>query len=109
MPLRRALGAIFLICLMTSGLTSCLARRRTISRKGSSPTQKLLVADEASLVDAIARQYNAIHDFSATVDMVPALGSAEKNRITEYKDVRAYIYFRKAANIHLVGLYPLVR
>ncbi len=110
MPLRRALGAITLICLMSSGLTSCLARRRAFSRKGSgSPTQKLLVADETSLLDAITRHYNAIHDFSATVDMVPALGSAEKSQMMEYKDVRAYIYFRKPENIHLVGLYPLVR
>ena len=109
MPLRRALGAIFLVCLMTGGLTSCLARRRAFSGKRSNPSQKLLVADEMSLLDAIARHYNAIQNFSATVDMVPALGSAEKNQITEYKDVRAYIYFRKPAQIHLVGLYPVVR
>ncbi len=109
MPLRRAIVPIFLICLMSAGLTSCLARRRAFSRKGSSPTQKLLIADQPSLVDAIVRHYNAIHDFSATVDMVPALGSAEKNQITEYKDVRAYIYFRKPASIRLVGLYPVIR
>jgi outer membrane lipoprotein-sorting protein len=109
MPLRRALGAILLISVLSVGLTSCLARRRAFNRKGSNPTQKLLVADEASLIAAVARHYNAIHDFSATVDMVPAIGSAEKNQITEYKDVRAYIYFRKSANIHLLGLYPLVR
>jgi hypothetical protein len=109
MPLRRAIAPILLICLMSAGLTSCLARRRAFSRKGSSSTQKLLVADQISLIEAIARQYNAIHDFSATVDMTPALGSAEKNQITEYKDVRAYIYFRKSADIRLVGLYPVVR
>lgn len=109
MRLRRALGAILLTALMSSGLSSCLARRRAFNRKGSSPAQKLLVADEAALMEAITRQYNAIRDFSATVDMVPALGSAEKNQITEYKDVRAYIYFRKPADIHLLGLYPVVR
>ena len=41
--------------------------------------------------------------------MVPALGSAEKNKITEYKDVRAYILFRKPEEIRLIGLYPVVR
>ena len=41
--------------------------------------------------------------------MVPALGSAEKNHITEYKDVRAYIRFRKPADIRLIGLMPVVR
>jgi hypothetical protein len=41
--------------------------------------------------------------------MVPALGSAEKSKITEYKDVRAYILFRKPGDIRLIGLYPVVR
>jgi outer membrane lipoprotein-sorting protein len=41
--------------------------------------------------------------------MVPALGSAEKSKITEYKDVRAFILFRKPGDIRLIGLYPVVR
>jgi outer membrane lipoprotein-sorting protein len=41
--------------------------------------------------------------------MVPALGSAEKSKITEYKDVRAFILFRKPGEIRLIGLYPVVR
>ena len=41
--------------------------------------------------------------------MVPALGTAEKSKITEYKDVRAYIIFRKPADIRIIGLYPVVR
>jgi outer membrane lipoprotein-sorting protein len=109
MPLRRAFSAILLVALLSGGLSSCLVRRRVFSGKRSNPAQKLQTADASSLIEAIARQYNAIQNFNATVDMVPALGSAEKNHITEYKDVRAYIYFRKPAQIHLVGLYPVVR
>lgn len=109
MPFRRAVAPILLICLMSAGLSSCLVRRRAISRKGSSPTQKLQIADQTTLLEAIVRHYNAVQDFNATVDMTPALGSAEKSQITEYKDVRAYIYFRKPAHIRLVGLYPVVR
>ncbi len=71
--------------------------------------QPLLVADKEALLEAISRQYRSVHDFSATVDMVPALGSAEKSKITEYKDVRAYILFRKPAFIRIIGLYPVVR
>ena len=41
--------------------------------------------------------------------MVPALGTAEKSKITEYKDVRAYIVYRKPADIRIIGLYPVVR
>jgi hypothetical protein len=109
MLLRRAPVPLFLICLIWLGCSSCLARRRLIARSGGKTTQTLLVADRASLIETIARQYEAIRDFNAEVDMVPALGSAEKSRITEYKDVRAYILFRKPADIRLIGLYPLVR
>ena len=109
MPLRRRTLAILLLCCaLPFGLSSCLARRRLIPRAAGT-TPLLRIADFKSLLDAIQPQYGAIQDFSATVDMVPALGSAEKNRITEYKDVRAYIRFRKPANIRLIGLLPVVR
>jgi outer membrane lipoprotein-sorting protein len=92
-------------------LSSCLARRRLITRRatnGKTPPN-LQVASEESLIESIVRQYNAVHDFSATVDMTPALGSAEKNQITEYKDVTGYILFRKPASIRIIGLYPVIR
>ncbi len=100
---------IFLCCLMVLGLSSCLARRRLITRNGQKTTQTLAVADAKALLQRISEQYERIHDFSATVDMVPALGSAEKSKITEYKDVRGYILFRKPADIRIIGLYPVVR
>lgn len=106
---RRAVPAISLICVITLGLSSCLARRRLIVRAGGTTKQKLIVVDRATLLDIVLRQYNAIHDFSATVDMVPALGSTEKSRITEYKDVRAFILFRKPADIRIIGLVPVLR
>src|ERR1017187_2764363 len=109
MPLRRQTPAILLLCCaLAFGLSACLARRRLIPRAAGS-TPSLKIADFKSLLDALQHQYDAIQDFSATVDMVPALGSAEKNHITEYKDVRAYIRFRKPANIRLIGLVPVVR
>jgi outer membrane lipoprotein-sorting protein len=109
MLFRRAPAAILLLCVIPLGLSSCLARRRAFARSGGKPTQPLLVADQSTLVGIIAKQYEAIHDFNATVDMVPALGSTEKSKITEYKDVRAFILFRKPGNIRLIGLYPVVR
>jgi outer membrane lipoprotein-sorting protein len=109
MLFRRAPAAILLLCLIPLGLSSCLARRRAFTRSGGKITQALLVADQSTLVGIIAKQYAAIHDFNATVDMVPALGTAEKSKITEYKDVRAFILFRKPGDIRLIGLYPVVR
>ena len=109
MLFRRVPAAILLLCLISFGLSSCLERRRAFARSGGKPTQPLLVADRSALIDIISRQYAVIHDFNATVDMVPALGSAEKSKITGYKDVRAFILFRKPGDIRLIGLYPVVR
>jgi len=109
MRFRRHAFAVILVCSLSVGFSSCLARRRLILRKGSNAAQPLLVADQAALLEAVSRQYRAVHDFSATVDMVPALGTAEKSKITEYKDVRAYILFRQPASIRIIGLYPVVR
>jgi outer membrane lipoprotein-sorting protein len=108
MPFRRC-HAVFIFCLILLTSPSCLVRRRSIARKGAKVNQALLVADRQSLVDAIQRQYDAIQDFNMEVNMIPALGSTEKNKVTEYKDVRAYILFRKPAEIRIIGLYPVVR
>src|ERR1051326_105508 len=62
-----------------------------------------------SVILLFSRQYNAVHDLNAQVNMVPALGSTEKSKITEYKDILAYIIFLKPADIRLIGLYPVVR
>src|SRR5438128_2044082 len=114
MPSRGSLAANLLnfsvAALMMMETTSCLVRRRVLTRKGASaPTQALLSAGKATLIGKLEQQYAAINTLSATLDMVPAIGTANKGKITEYKDVRAYILFRKPADIRIVGLYPVVR
>ncbi len=109
MPRRRVRALILLVCLSALGFSGCFVRRRIITRKGGNATPILLTADKQTLIDFLANQYQAIRSFSATVDMTPALGSAEKSKITEYKDVRGYVLFRKPAFIRLIGLYPVVR
>lgn len=109
MPYRPATILTLLLCLSVATTSSCVVRRRIITRPGGAPKQGLRTANKAFLVNRIAQLYNSIHDFSATVDMTPALGSAEKSRITEYKDVRGYILFRKPSDIRIIGLYPVVR
>lgn len=98
-----------LLALLLAGSPSCLVRRRIITRKSGQPAQTLLTADKDRLIKAIADQYAAIQTLNATVDMAPALGTANKGKITEYKDVRAYILFRKPSAIRIIGLYPVVR
>jgi outer membrane lipoprotein-sorting protein len=109
MVFRRVTVLMFFLCLTSLAFSSCFARRRGFTRPGGKTTQTLLVADRDTLLRVVARQYAAVHDFNATVDMVPAQGSAEKNHITEYKDVRAFILFRKPADIRIIGLLPVVR
>src|SRR5258707_11650759 len=108
MELRRVAALVVLSCSVLT-LTSCLSRRRDIPRVKSTEPQTLLTADKASLLSRIAVEYESITSFNATVDMVPAVGSVNKGKITEYKDVRAFILFRKPAHIRIVGLYPVVR
>lgn len=105
---RSAPIAVVLLCLYVLVSTSCLARRRVISRNGGS-RQALQTSDRQSLLDRVSKTFEAVRDLSATVDMTPALGSAEKAKITEYKDVRGYILFRQASDIRIIGLYPVVR
>jgi len=107
MPVRRLALSILVLCLICAATSSCIARRRLIPRAVNS--KPLLVADLPALLAVVRKQYDAIHDFSASVDMVPALGTAEKNHIKEYKDVRAYIRFRKPFDIRLIALMPVIR
>ena len=97
------------LCSTALLLSSCLARRRVITRGRNTPTQTLLHADKQTLLNLVSKEYAAIQTINATVDMVPAIGSANKGRITEYKDVRAYILYRKPVEIRIIGLYPVVR
>jgi outer membrane lipoprotein-sorting protein len=101
--------ALALLGLILLASPACLVRRRVITRNGGRPAQALLVADKAALITQLSRLFNAVQNFSATVDMTPALGSAEKSKITEYKDVRGYILYRRPDDIRIIGLYPVVR
>ena len=58
MPFKGSLSAnsivLCLAALLVANSTSCLVRRRNITRKGGQPTQTLLNADKASLIKEIA-------------------------------------------------------
>ena len=109
MLLRRVPVTLLLLGLTALGLSSCLARRRGFTRPGGKTTQTLLVANLDTLLRVITKQNDAVRDFNAALDMVPAQGSAEKNHITEYKDIRAYILYHKPTSIRIIGLLPVVR
>lgn len=108
MGLRRIAAVVALSCSVMA-LASCVARRRVITRNKAAPAQSLLTADKHDLLTLIEKQYQAINTLNATVDMVPAVGSVIKGKITEYKDVLGYILFKKPDEMRLIGLYPVVR
>ena len=108
MELRRVAATVALSCSVLV-LTSCLARQRAIPRIKSAATQRLLTADKEALLKILESESQLIETLAATVDMVPALGSVNKGKITEYKDFLAYIRYRKPLDIRIIGLYPVVR
>lgn len=110
MPSWRVLPVISLLVVLALGLSSCVVKRRLIVRRGATNSQPTLqVATASELLGKISEQYNAIQNLTVTADMTPALGTTEKNHITEYKDVRGYVLFRKPADIRIIGLYPVLR
>lgn len=108
MELRRVAAAVALSC-SALVLTSCLARQRSIPRIKSAATQKLLTADKEALLHILESESQLVNSLSATVDMVPSLGSANKGKITEYTDFIAYIRYKKPTDIRIIGLLPVVR
>ncbi len=60
-------------------------------------------------MDRIGKTYNAITSFQATITMTPSVGSVYKGQITEIAGVRAYILFRKPADIRIQAQAPVVR
>jgi hypothetical protein len=94
--------------------SSCIVRGglRPLRRKRDQKTGKVLDLKSATrdeLNARITRIYNSINSFQATVDMTPSVGSVYKGQITEYKDVRAFVLFRKEAEIRIIAQYPVVR
>ncbi len=73
------------------------------------PKAPLLVAGLDQLDEILRQHYADIETLNATVDMEPAVLSASKGEIANYKEVRGYILLRKPAWIRVIGLYPVVR
>ena len=94
--------------------SSCIVRGglRPLRRKRDQKTGKVLdlkTATRDELNARIARIYGSIDSFQATVDMTPSVGSVYKGVITEYKDVRGFVLFRKPGEIRILAQYPVVR
>jgi outer membrane lipoprotein-sorting protein len=108
----RRLAPVALALISGFLLSSCVVKR-VITRHGktvvagAAPVLKTSTRDE--LNTRLTNLYSAIASFQATVDMSPSVGSVYKGAITEIKDVRGYVLFRKPDEIRIIGLLPVVR
>ena len=110
-PHRHAPVALALILGLLS--TSCLYTKRVILRHGkpvnAASAPALLSATRDQLAGRLTTIYDAVNGLQATVDMAPSIGSVYKGEITDIKDVRAYVLFRKPFDIRIIGQLPVVR
>jgi outer membrane lipoprotein-sorting protein len=107
---RRVPVALALLLGLTS--SSCLYTKRVILRHNkkvnSATAPKLLNATRDELSARITDFYNGVNSFQAKFDMTPSVGSVYTGQITEIKDVRASILFRKPASMFISGRYPVL-
>jgi outer membrane lipoprotein-sorting protein len=96
------------VCLLAVFSSSCLVRRRLVTRQGKHDTRPLLTATKEDLIQRIRATYQPIHSFTATLDMTPSLGSVYKGEISEFPSVRGYVIFRKPGDIRIIGLDPVI-
>jgi hypothetical protein len=94
-----------------SVFTGLFTRAIPIRHNGKpiSAQQPPMSATREQLVDRINQTYSAINSFQATITMTPSVGSVYKGQITEIAGVRAYILFRKPADIRIQAQAPVVR
>lgn len=107
---RRKVFCLALLLAMLS-LQSCISVRikRPIKNTVATTKRPPMMATRDELVARVANLNQKIQSFQATVDMTPSTGSVYKGEITEYRDIRGYILFRRPENIRIIGQYPVVR
>src|SRR5579863_897122 len=96
------------LCLLTFSSSSCLVRRRVVTRQGKHDTRPLLNAAKDDLTTRIRNLFEPIRSFTSTFDMTPSLGSVYKGEISEFPAVRGYVLFRKPDDIRIIGLDPVI-
>src|SRR4051812_33004220 len=107
---RRIIPGIAVSLAMLS-IQGCISVRikRPIKNGVAQSKKPLMMATEDELSARIESLNKKIQSFQATVDMTPSTGSVYKGEITEHRDIRAYILFRRPESIRVIGQYPVVR
>lgn len=95
---------LFLAILPTVG---CVFRTRPVEDQYSKTPLK--ESTQQGLIDSINQQCHAIRSLKATVDIDTSAGGVKKGHVTDYKEIRGYVLVREPAELHMIGLMPIVR
>ena len=70
--------------------TGCLFRTRTVEVRLS--TAKLQTATQQELIDRLNHEAAQIKTLNATVDIDTRVGGEKRGKVTEFKEIRGYIW-----------------
>src|SRR5690349_16917879 len=111
MNLPRRIIPVIAVCLAMLSVQACISVRikRPIKNDLAKQKKPPMRATREELVARVTDLNSKIQSFQATLNMTPSTGSVYKGEITEYRDIRGYILFRRSTNVRVIGQYPVVR
>jgi hypothetical protein len=109
LPRRIFPGIAVTLAMLT--VQSCISVRikRPIKNGVATSKRPPATATKEQLATRVDNLNKKIQSFQATLDMTPSTGSVYKGEITEYRDIRGYILFRRPVSVRVIGQYPVVR
>ena len=96
-----------LLTLFVFPLSGCLLRTHRVQPPYSLASLKTSTKDD--LLAYINSQAAKIQTMEATVDIDTAVGGEKKGKVTEYQEIRGYVFARQPAMLRMIGLFPIVR
>jgi hypothetical protein len=103
---RPGLASLLVVALVLS--SACLVRRRTVGQPGKRVNQPLLKATKEELINRVHAVADPLHSFQMKVDMAPSVGSLYGGQVTDYPTIAGIVIFRRATDIRVIGLDPVV-
>jgi outer membrane lipoprotein-sorting protein len=104
-------AAALLLASLLSACASLASKRRVVLRRHkpvgpSSPALQSASAEDLNAI--IARTYDGIHSFTASINLAPSAGSIDRGRIVDYPPLSGQIVFRKPNDIRVRASLPVV-
>ena len=97
------------ICVAMVILSGCFVRRRVVAAPGKPANRPVLSAAKDDLIQRVRRFSEGIQSFSMTADLSASVGQTLGGEVTDYATISGYILYRKADDIRIIGLDPVIR